>query len=280
MRHECLRIAFLTSCVLLAGVLLGSGCASSNPSADKAPEIPPVSTFVIDFGDFTDGASSKSIGSIDPTTAQSIPGSNWSFAALNVAVWNTVISVTLAIPVAAFVESFNHEPVQHADGSWTWSYDVNVAGVVHSAALTARTSGGNVVWQMLLSKEGEYTDFEWFTGVSNLVGTVGTWTLHLNPGNPTPFIQIAWQRSLTDDVAEIQYTNIVPDGPQNGGYIGFAVTEDAFDASYDIYNAGADNLTSIEWSRTTRAGRVMDENNFGDTAWRCWDEELQNADCP
>jgi len=281
MQRERSRIAVLTCLTLIATLPLGGGCATNTPPAGEAPEIPPVSTFVIDFGDFSGGGTGKSRdGSFDPTTAQAIPGSHWGFAALNVAVWNTIITVTLAIPVAAFVESFNHEPVQQADGSWMWSYEVTVAGVVYTAVLTARTSGPNVAWEMLLSKEGEYADFEWFTGLSNLVGTEGTWQLNLNPNDPTPLVGIEWHRSLTDETADIQYTNIVPDGPENGGYIFYAIVDGAFDAAYDIFNKGADNLTSIEWNRTTRDGRVMDEANFGDADWHCWDGNLQNADCP
>jgi len=93
-------------------------------------------------------------------------------------------------PVAAFVESFNHQPVQQLDGSWLWSYDVTVGRVVHTAKLFGQTVSEGFAWRMSLSKQDFYTDFEWFTGLSNLPATEGTWTLNQDPNNPNPFLSI------------------------------------------------------------------------------------------
>lgn len=282
--HRSNTLRFATSYLLLVAMLPGvTGCnnAVEPPTDEQAPDIPPASTFVMDFSDFGDGGTQKGVaGWTDPATLQPGAGSNWAFAALNVGVWSVVVTVTLAVPVAAFVESFNHEPERQSDGSWAWDYDVTVGTDVFSARLTAMAVGGDIEWNMYLSKEGEYTDFHWFSGLSNLVGTEGTWTLNRGPDEATPFIGIEWHVGSSGDTGDIKYTNIVPDGPENGGYIFYAVTDEAFDASYDIYDKTADNLTSIEWSRTDKDGRVMDADHFGDELWHCWGTDLLNLDCP
>ncbi len=286
--HRSKMLRFVTSCLLLTAMLPGvTGCNSTiqpAPDEEQAPDIPPASTFVMDFSDFGSAAAPKITVEgatwADPATQQVGRGSNWAFAALNVGVWNVILTVTMAVPVAAFVESFNHIPVRQADGTWVWSYDVTVGGVLHSAELHALAVGGDIEWRMFLSKDGFYTDFEWFSGVSNLVGTEGTWTLNRDPDDPTPFVGIEWNRDPTNETADIRYSNIVPDGPENGGYIFHSITDDSFDASYEIFNKGQDNVTTIEWSRTSKEGRVTDAVHFGDTDWHCWDAGLLNITCP
>jgi len=41
----------------------------------------------------------------------------------------------LVIPVAAFLESSDHEPVRQTDGTWVWSYNFNANTVLHLAQL-------------------------------------------------------------------------------------------------------------------------------------------------
>ena len=261
--------------VLVMVYTLG-GCGNQvPPDDDTPPEIPPQSTFKMDFSDFE-----EEDGTATTRVAQALPGSNWNYSAGVVVVWSTIVAVTLAVPVAAFVESFNHEPERQTDGSWVWSYDVTVDDDVYTASLSAKAQGGDINWKMLVSKEGEYTDFEWFTGVSNLIGTEGEWTLNRDPDDPELFIQIDWTRDPDSQTGSLQYTNIVPGGLLNGGYIMAATSEEEpFDARYHVYDNLAQNLTEIEWNLESLDGRVKDERHFEDEDWHCWDVALQNADC-
>ena len=256
-----------------------SGCTGpTTPDPNNLPpDIPPMGTFVIDFDDFQgDGGG----GGESARIAQSIPGGDWLFAAANVGIWNTILTVTLAVPVAAFVESFNHEPTLQSDGSWAWSYDVLVGVMLYSARLEARITGANVNWEMYLSKSGEFTDVLWFTGESNLITTSGNWILNRDPDNLEPFIRIDWSIDPNDETGDVRYTNIVPDGADNGGFIFAGTTTDPeFDTFYELFNVTADNTTFIEWNRESKAGRVMDEAQYSDTDWHCWDEMLQNTEC-
>jgi hypothetical protein len=233
----------------------------------------------MDFNDFSNEIDSSKRTDFDPSAAQ-LGFENWGWSALNVGIWNTIITVGLAVPVAAYLESFNHEPELQSDGTFIWSYSFDVAGVQHSAELHGRVEGNDVHWDMFISREGDYDNFNWYSGVSTLTHTEGSWTLNKDPQNPVPFIDIEWHSDPEAGAADITYTNVEPNAAGNGGYIAYAVNEaQTYESSYTVFNAGADNLTEIEWSPHTKAGRVRDAAHFGDSEWNCWDENRQNVDC-
>ena len=206
---------------------------------------------------------------------------NWGFAAINVGFWNAILFVGLVIPVAAFLESFNHSPEQQPDYTWVWSYDVTINDIAHMVELHGRYIDNGVRWEMYVSKEGEYTEFQWYYGESALPATEGYWILKKNPSDPTDLLRIDWHRDIAEDSHDIKYTNIVPGGPENGGYILYEVTaETPYDRSYEIYNKGKRNTTYIEWDSAQRAGQVKDLRHFGDSEWHCWDANQRDIDCP
>jgi hypothetical protein len=257
--------------VLAVAVLTVTGCSA--PSG--APTVPPEESFIIPFDDFensgTDGLISLATGN----------QSNWNCAAFVVGVWSTVIRVGLAVPVAAFRASFHNIPLQQPDGSWVWSYSVNVGGSIYTAKLHGQFITEGVRWAMNISKEGDYEDFQWYYGEHNLPATDGFWILKKSPADPTDLVRIDWSRNISAGTHAIKYTNIVPDGPENGGYIDTQYTKGTpYDHIWDLYNKGQDNHTYIDWSSTTGEGRVMDSNHFGDDDWHCWDSDRINVDCP
>jgi hypothetical protein len=262
----------------VALAIVVSSCSKKDTTSpeDEAPSIPPISSFVIDFSDFTSTGPLSKPGHLDKI----LTTRNWGWAAGNVVVWNTVLTVTLAVPVAAFVESFKHEPVRMPDGSWVWSYDFEVFEIPHSASLHGTIDNGEVHWDMYISKQGAYTDFHWYTGNSDFLATEGTWTLSMNPDDPMPFLDIVWHRDLQNASGDIKYTNIIPDDPGNGGYISHGASNRTHDAFYIIYHKVVDNHTEIEWNRISKEGRLRDTLHFGDADWRCWDGQLQDRDCP
>ena len=87
--------------IAIAAVGVMSGCKKDKP----APGLPPTSSMVMDYSEFNSGGSGKSAhdGGISPYDSSTA----WGWAATNVVIWNVVLTVNLAIPVAAFVESFN-----------------------------------------------------------------------------------------------------------------------------------------------------------------------------
>jgi hypothetical protein len=254
--------------VLAIAVLTMSGCGD----VSGAPTIPPEETFVIPFEDFdTSGLICLEAGN----------QSNWNYAALAVGVWSIIIRVGLVVPVAAFRASFHNIPLQQDDGSWIWSYSVNIGGSIYTAELHAQFITEGVHWAMNISKEGEYEDFLWYYGECDLPATEGFWILKKSPTNTTDLVRIDWSRNISAGTHAVRYTNIVPDGPENGGYIDTQYTKGTpYDHVWDLYNKGQDNHTYIEWSSTTGEGRVQDFNYFGDDDWHCWDSDHENVTCP
>lgn len=243
-----------------------------------APEIPPASSFVIDFSDFPE----QPLASAAMAPAMPAAGAYWLRSAAVVGVWNFVIVGTLAPPVAAFVASFNNTAVWDEDASaWTWSYNFMALGTQHSARLEARLITNGVQWDMYITRDGSFEDFHWYSGISDASGTSGTWSLNRSPEDPTAFIDIEWDRSTSGDTYEITYTNVVAGAAEYGSYITYGVTDDTtHDAFYDLFGAQASNLTEIEWNRTTKEGRTRDPAHFEDSDWHCWDANLDNTTCP
>ena len=272
--------------VLLGAAVWLAGCGedSTEPETAEPPEIPPASTFVLDTAAFPDTSSAGPNCAATPIEAavareaRALSYQNWGWAALNVAVWNTVITVMLAVPAASFVESFNHEPEQQPDGSWVWAYDFSIVQVQYSAELHGALDATGVQWDMYISREGEYTDFHWYSGHSDYLVTEGWWALNKDPDDPEPFISIEWHRAQDGSTGDIKYTNVEPGSPGNGGYIHYGIVTSLYDAFYDIYHVEDDNHTDIEWGRATWEGRVKDPAHFGDDEWHYWDSNLEDTD--
>ncbi len=234
---------------------------------DDSPDIPPSDSFIMDFSAFSDAG--------DTTSKDIQTYQNWGHSFTNAAVWNFILTVTMAVPVVSFTEAFNHEPEWHRrdGGYWIWSYSFNVGATSHTAELTGDIDGDSVIWEMRID------DFLWYYGHSHINKTGGYWIINQNPDNPTPLLRIEWNNDLNGN-ADIKYENIVPEGAENGGYIFYGRTSSGeFDRFYNIYNKGQDNLTEIEWNSTDKHGRVKDPDKFGDSNWHCWDTDLSDIVC-
>lgn len=79
----------------------------------------------------------------------------------------------------------------------------------------------------------------------------------------------------------MKYTNVIPDHENNGGYIYYgSTTDDDYDRFYHIYNATNTDLTEINWHHLDEDGRIRGPHFYGDDDWRCWDESLDDIECP
>lgn len=265
------KVAFKVFMLGLIFSIVLVSCKKEN--TDPAPQLPPESSFVMDFSGFSnpdDTTTSRGFGTYQ----------NWGHAYANVVVWSTIIKVGLAVPVAAFAESFNHEAVYHPDANnWTWSYNFQVAGAWHEAELTGFFQSDTINWEMRITKEGAYTDFLWYTGKNSYDRSGGYWILNEKPENPNPMLRIDWTYE-GGGIGDIKYTNVVPGGNENGGYINYGTQSGELDLFYDIYNKGQENLIEIEWSKDYHNGHVADPVKFGDSEWHCWDVQLQDTECP
>lgn len=254
--------------------IIFSSCSKDESAPGPTPDLPPASSFVMEFSDFENADTTKSFKS-------SLGYQNWGYSASNVLVWNTVISITFAVPVAAFYESFHHEGVWDPGlNAWVWSYNFIAVGVTHMAQLRGSLVEGGVKWEMYISKNNAYNDVLWYWGISNLTNTEAEWHLNANPQNLEEIIAIEWNKNIETGEANIKYTNVEAGDEEEGGYIIYGIADgEYYNAFYDIYSAKLDNLLEIQWHRTLKYGRVKNELRFSDTNWHCWDENLLDVIC-
>ena len=279
---------------LMAIMIMACSAANGGKHPSAPPQIPPQSSLVMDFADFvrsaqtslTYGTGMTPVSFTKSAGVNVIPAavgdrSNWGYAALSVGFWSIVSTLGLAVPVASFAESFKHRPTQKPDMSWVWKYNVTVLGGVHTAELHGKYVDNSVRWEMHVSKQGEYSDFVWYYGESDVSATHGFWMLKDKPSDPKDLLRIDWRRYPSSNTGEIRYTNAVPGGQDNGGYISYSVAlSKPYDRSYTIYNKGRNQTTYIEWNSTTKEGRVKDANHFRDENWHYWDPALINVSAP
>ncbi|MBN1292862.1 MAG: hypothetical protein JXB48_13560 [Candidatus Latescibacteria bacterium] len=273
-------LLLLTLCLLFV-----QGCSkdSITNTADivDAPEIPPKSSFIIDFDSFPIARNTTETIKKSFLRSEMQSYKNWEWSAGNVLVWNTLLTVTLAVPVASFVESFNHDPKLQMDGTWIWPYSFIVFGQSYSAELHAKLDTEGIQWDMYITRQNVYDDFHWYTGRSNLFTTDGYWVLYKKPEDPVPILRIEWDRDMTNNSTNIKYINVIPDNPANGSYIYYSITDEIpYDAYYDIYLSESNNSTNIMWNRSTKEGRVNDVLHFENDAWHCWNTQLEDIECP
>ncbi len=245
-------------------VLTVSLNACKKDKAGVAPVLPPSSSMSTDFSDFN-SQGQKGVA-------------NWFHAAANITVWNTILAVGLAVPVASFNEAFNHEAVLQETNRWMWTYSFG-GNKEYTAKLYGTVNNDVVDWEMHISKSGNYTDFLWYTGTSAIDGSSGSWNLNEKPSNPKPFIAIIWSKE-DDGTFNIKYTNTVSGDKEKGAYISYGTVANAdLDVFYHIYNKEKDNLIEVEYSTSNKNGRVKDFLKFKDYGWNCWNADLQDISC-
>lgn len=254
-----------------------------NPDDAVAPTLPPQETFIMPFTGYED---LDTTGFVNPNSDLEERGGpttfrNWFYSASNVFVWNVVLGVSMAVPVASFREAFNHTPVYDGNGAFIWSYDYTLAGSTYLASLSGRFINNNqdVEWVMNISKVGGFTNVEWYRGVVARDNSGATWTLNHKPENPQPLITIDYDKNVATGEFSIRYTNIIPGNPDNGDYIIYnTALGGEFNRSYDVFR-GDDDFLEIEWNAPTNEGRVRNPKQYGDNDWNCWNMDLQDVDC-
>ncbi|MFK7807106.1 MAG: hypothetical protein AB8F74_04815 [Saprospiraceae bacterium] len=253
-----------------------------NQVLGTAPQLPPAESFIMDFNGYEEADSSQIMspenGGAD---ARTDTYQNWFHAVSNVVVWNSVLVVNLAIPTAAFRESFNHDAQPQGNGLWVWEYDYQNNNNTFTAKLEGQIlDTEEIEWKMYISKENGFQDVLWYSGITS--PTQAVWNLNHKPFNPESYLSIEYHKDNGSGEASIKYTNIVPNGDNNGSFIEFQKDETGtadFNRGYDVYLAPNDRLIEIEWNRPGHDGRVKDEIRFGNEEWQCWDESQIDVEC-
>ena len=256
---------------LLVFVLLFAACEKDQIKSEVAPELPPESSFIVDFQSFVDGKGKTAV-------TQSSTNLNFFIASTNVAIWQTVIAVGMVIPSAVFLHSFKHNPEYLGQNTWSWDYSFPVSGVTHSAKLTGEVIGTEVEWKMYVSKNGAFTDYLWYTGRSKTDGTSGYWVLNDNPTKKGELFRIEWTNDQKGEQS-IRFENLTA-GAENGSFIQYKKTNDSnYDSFFDYYLKSQKTSMEIEWNSSSRDGRVKSQKAFKNLDWQCWNKALVDIDC-
>lgn len=249
------------------------------------PVIPPEGTMLIDFSNFTGSAKSALPAAFSDGT-KGAEDLNYSLAATIAGVWNTLIAVNLAIPVAAFKKAMDVKPVYLDKKKWQWKYNVNVLAATYIAKLTGQITSSGVKWEMYIKREGVggFDEFLWFEGTSAADGKSGQWVLTESQTNQVPMLQIDWNITGTE-VGSVKYTYIKTGSPLKDSFIEYGLTTGSLNAFYNVYLYDTESLlkfvtVNIEWSTTGHNGRIKAPDYFSDTAWHCWDSNGNDTECP
>lgn len=273
--------------LFIAGIsLFFTSCKKDN---GNPPALPPAESMDIDFSNFVTAKKSAVL----ITDLKGVENSYWEFAALVAGYWESIISITLAVPVASFRLATNNTPVYLGSKTWQWSYNasitVNQVSVTYKARLTGQILQNNVEWKMYITKEGTgaFAEFIWFEGTSKLDGTGGQWILNHSAQFPEPVLQIDWTKSGTS-IGTVKYTYVralntsrVADTFKDS-FIEYGKKSAALDAYYTIhyYNGLLFSDVNVEWNTTSHDGRVSGLVYFGNADWHCWNSQLVNGTCP
>jgi hypothetical protein len=269
--------------VLLAVTLITGLYTGCEKKKDTPPALPPAATLAIDFSNFVAPAKgAKGIEVVDRT--------NWTLASTIAGVWNFILAVNLAVPVASFDVAVNKTPVFIGNSKWEWTYNFNVIGATYKARLTGQVRTSDVKWEMYISKEGigAFAELLWYEGTSTLDGKSGQWILNHSQAFPEPMLQIDWKATGTT-VGSIKYTYIRDkkddrsvDSFKNS-YIEYGLTTNTLNAFYNVHqNTGVVNVfndVSIEWNTTNHNGHIKANFYYQDALWHCWNETGDNVTC-
>lgn len=262
------------SCLLLVAFFIFSSCSSDDdPELDPgpAPELPPVATMEMNFSDFEDAGN---LGGRKMTQF------HHGGAALTIGVWNLVLAVNLATPVAAFNVAIAQEPQFDRDRQlWVWSFDFANSGKTYTAELTGGLITNGVEWNMTISEEGGAQNVPWYTGQMTPDASSGYWVLQHDGTEQKNYLRIDWEKE-NDDIASIQYEVIDEASDSFGDYIKYGRTDTGdFNTFYIINRASEERLVEIEWNREVGDGRIRTTEGDIVGDYLCWDNNFQDIDC-
>jgi hypothetical protein len=256
------RLNQLVGVAMILSMIALFGCKKDKK--ESAPVLPPMSAFSIDLAAFTSDVPVKNTDSM----------STYHAVVNAVGYWNVVLSLSLAIPVAAYAEALKQEAVRVDNDTWKWSYAVND---IYSAQLVADVVSDSVYFSMYVTKAEEFDSLLWFTGKCDILMTGGEWNLFDIPANPSvSWLKIKWNGNYETETFDIRYTNVYPGNEYENSYIEYGKTTDPdYDVYYDLYNSLSDLTYSVNYNTETEAGYLAFNGNQ-----YCWNKNHANCVCP
>ena len=255
--------------------------------APSEPQLPPSESMMPDFSLFSE--MSKQGATPEGGRVQTfLP--NATIAYINYVVWNTLISIDMALPVAAFSNSFNHEAEYDAENEqWVWAYDVATGGDTYQAELTGKIGDSSFLWEMYASKKGD-EDFQrvlWFSGTSDFDERGGSWTIYRDAKSPKEHLQIDWSKDEQSSFS-IRFTSLDDaegSGIPRGSYVEYLLDSSAeFDVLYNLFfvknnDLPEDKLIEIRYNSASQEGGIRSMLDFKSEEWQCWNKQFEDVAC-
>jgi hypothetical protein len=240
------------------------------------PLLPPYESMEVDFSNFTTlKKSAEIISGIKGTES-----STWEFAATVSAVWSSLISSNIEIPLASYKAASNYKAVYVSEKVWQWSYTFISDGVNYKTKLKGQITTSTVTWKMYITKDatGGFTDFLWIEGTSKTDGSGGSWSFNQSPQSATALFKCDWTKS-GDEVTSVKYTYTKNDTNKDS-FITYLMSTGALNSAFNIHFANSLYADcSIEWNATTKNGRLKCVDYLQDDNWYCWDSNKINVLC-
>lgn len=247
-----------------------------NPTGLAAPALPTATMFTMPTE------------TIDDSEQTDVPAGvtyqNWWHAGVNLAVWNTVAVVSVALPLQAIGAAFNQDAQFIGNNTYEWRYQHNATaaegGGTYDISLTGEYSSDaqEVYWELNASKAGEFSDFTWVSGRTSTNQHLSEFILSKNPNNGVQALKINFEQQNNDN-ATLRFTNIDASDANNGHFIEYRTDADGeFNRAFDLQGVPG-NLLEIRWNEPARDGKVKHPTHFGDNNWHCWNDMKYDIDC-
>ncbi len=273
-RNQCSVYALIPALLLLLTVSCDSSLTSFH---EQPPELPPVSSMMMNFSGFDQGQS-KAIPAPE-LNAESVNYSNFGNAAVRVLIVKSAVNLNLAIPKAILIAAHSAEPELNENNEWVWSYSNTAEGKDFEVRLVASSENGNdVLWQFFITNtELDLDNHLFFEGVTSTNAQSGTWTYYQLLGDESgdAISEVSWnivneeQRQLRLDILSDRNGNL-------GDFIEYELDAPIKRVTY--FNAEKEETAEIEWNSETLAGYLIaPDYNEGERA--CWGSNLANTPC-
>ncbi len=247
-------------------------------SVSGAPPLPPDESMTVDLSIFDEELDG---GIRAPAAATYL---NFGNAAVRVASINAALAAAVAPPATLFAAARLYEPTPQSDGSWVWSYSVDIEYVTFTASLTGMMEGDETRWSMVVSANAPLrpvASFLWYQGVCTEMNTSGTWEFFdiTTPTEQNPTATVEWTADVDNKTAHLLLKNVDtrPDAKYTGDILDYTVGSEI--ASIIYADASESEVWSITWGTETGEGSLrVPEYNGGEKA--CWNNLKQDVTCP
>ncbi len=262
---------------LVVIVLLLSITKACKEKQKAQPELPPAETFEV-----------KNIegDSVMEPKNHTEYGYNWWASARIVFVWRYKIGEYAGVPIVAYKEAFNHQPVYTDDEKWLWEYSFTYESKTYGVKLYGYYEDTTASWEMHVSLDNVFQDFVWITGTSNNSGSEGKWIINGSYDEPYPLFDIDWTYNRDDNTRSVKFT-VKDDKYIDDEMVGYILYQNDltgdFDTYYDIMMNEFEDQTQIYYNSKLKNGKIKSEYfdfiGMNDGKWHCWNEQAEDIEC-